>query len=149
MNISFRVDGMPPRKDGGTSMWKKEKEVNKIVSLRRSLNEVLQFNKIATPINLYLKLNVEIHLPKKHLQKSDIDNLVGGIFDGIQKADNRSNLHNGYEQYLGTPIHPAHSFISNDSIIIEVNAKKFINEQQTYYTVSIESVNTDEIVSCL
>ncbi|MBS4223836.1 RusA family crossover junction endodeoxyribonuclease [Lederbergia citrea] len=84
-SIMFDVDGMPPRKDGGHSMWNKDKEVNKLIELRKQLDAALQKHQIPTPITDYLKLKVEIYLPKKHLEKSDIDNLVGGICDVFKK----------------------------------------------------------------
>ncbi|MEH7076973.1 hypothetical protein [Neobacillus drentensis] len=147
INITFDVDGMPPRKDGGTSMWSKEKEVNKLISLRTQFYKVLQQHKIATPINDYLKLKVHIHIPEKHLEKSDIDNLIGGICDGLQSADYSAKLRDEYLEYKGNPIHPLNSFIVNDSKVLEINAKKVIDKKRTFYRVNIESINKNEILA--
>lgn len=142
-SIMFEVEGMPPRKGGGTSMWSKDKEINKLLALRTQIHNALQEHKITTPISDYLRLVIEIYLPEKGLERSDLDNLVGGIFDGLQSADNRAKL-NGYKQYEGTPIYPFNSFIINDSRILELDVKKIINEKRNFYRVSMESLNISD-----
>lgn len=96
----FGFSRVPPRKDGGNSMWNKDKEVNKLIELRKKLDITLQQHQIPTPVTDYLKLKVEIYLPKKYLEMSDIYNLVGGICDGLQKASYKTNLSEKYKQYI-------------------------------------------------
>lgn len=144
-SIVFDVDGMPPRKDGGHSMWNKDKEVNKLIDLRKQLDATLQKHQIPTPITDYIKLKVEIYLPEKYLEKSDIDNLVGGICDGIQKANYKSKLNGKYIQFEGTSVHPFNSFLCDDSRVLELDVKKIINEKKTFYRVLIESIDLNEI----
>lgn len=144
-SIVFDVEGMPPRKDGGQSMWNKDKEVNKLIELRKQLDATLQKQQIPTPITDYLKLKVEIYLPEKHLEKSDIDNLVGGICDGLQKANYKSKINEKYIQLEGTSVHPFNSFLCDDSRILELDVKKIINEKKNFYRVQIGSIDLNEI----
>lgn len=143
--ISFTNKGMPPRKDGGTSMWSKNKEVNKLLELRANINAALQKLNINTPISDYMKLKVEINLPEKWLKKSDIDNLIGGICDGLQRTSYSAKINKAYEDYIGTPLHPTFAFIENDSLITEVFAKKIVNEESTFYTVNIELISIEDL----
>jgi hypothetical protein len=144
-NISFEIDGMPPRKDGGHSMWNMDKEVKKLLALRTKTQVALQGLKKPLPIMDYLRLTIDIHLSEKELERSDIDNLVGGVFDGLQNASKNTILNEEYKQYEGTPIHPSNAILFNDSRVLEMNVKKTINEQRNYYQISIESINLNEI----
>jgi Holliday junction resolvase RusA-like endonuclease len=145
INVTFEVDGLPPRKDGGHSMWNKDNEVKKLLELRSQFHNTILKQQISTPITNYLRLNIEIYLSEKDLVRSDIDNLVGGVFDGLQSASNATKLNNVYNQYKGTPIHPSNSFILDDSRILELNVKKIISERRTFYRVSTESINLNDI----
>lgn len=144
-SFCFDVDGMPPRKDGGHSMWNKDKEVNKLIELRRNLYSAFKKHNIIMPLTDYIKLKVEIYLPEKHLEKSDIDNLVGGICDGLQNANYKAKLNDKYRQYEFTPIHPSCSFIIDDSKILEINVRKIIHDKKYFYRVLIETINKDDI----
>lgn len=145
VDISFEVDGLPPRKDGGRTMWSKDKEVEKLLNLRKQFYETLQKNNVDFPISEFLKVKIEIYLLEKDLRRSDIDNLVGGVFDGFQSADAKAKLNDGYKEYEDTPIHPLNSFLDDDSRILELNVKKIVSENRTFYRVSMESLKLDEI----
>jgi hypothetical protein len=95
-------------------MWNKDKEVKKLLSLRTQFHNVLLEHKPLTPISDYLRLKVDIYLSQKDLERSDIDNLVGGIFDGLQRASAATKLNDIHKQYEGTPIHPSNSFLIDD-----------------------------------
>lgn len=49
----------------------------------------------------------------------------------------KANLNDKYKQFEGTPVHPFHSFIIEDSKILEIDFRKIINKQSNFYRVIV------------
>lgn len=60
--IKFRVDNIPPKKDGANSMWGKDGEVDKIIALRKKAFEAMQ-NQGLSCIRSRVALELSLYVP--------------------------------------------------------------------------------------
>jgi len=142
MKIEFEVDDIPPKKDGSKSMWAKECEAKKIVSLRKRAIEKIKSENVDIPISNRLKLKICIYLPNEKLETTgDLDNFITGICDALQKVHGNVNKWDKiFDQPENDDINPTISIISNDSKIISIIAmKKEANKENTHYKIVIQS----------
>ena len=149
MKINFKVEGIPPKKDGANSMWGKEKEAERIIRLRKEVLKEIKKQGIITPINSFMNFTIEIYLPSNKIESAgDLDNFITGICDGLQKANNSSKkliIHDFFEKE-NKDINPAISFIENDSKIISIFAKKFPSEsKEEYYEITLETIGKEDV----
>lgn len=137
-HISFRVEGnLPPKKDGASSMWKKEAEAHRLVALRLQALEAMG-NK--PPFSQDIRLKVSIHLGSSNTRATgDLDNFVSGICDGLMKADRCAKLHRVFCKLENAAIHPRKtSAIHDDYQIVEIHAIKFTGESgDDWYEVEL------------
>lgn len=99
--IEFRVDDIPPKKDGANSMWGKEAEVGRIISLRKKAFEEMQHQGLSGSIRSRINLEFTLFVPSGQLESiGDLDNFIGGICDGLQKANARTLLHEKFQDSL-------------------------------------------------
>lgn len=137
--IKFRVDGLPPKKDGANSMWAKRLESERLVSLRR---EALQAFKGRPPLKSNIKLRIIVHIGAKNDRSvGDLDTLITGICDGLMKRTARSNLCKDIwdkpENYNIRPDIPI--AIDDDSQIISIQAAKLKGDSnRKFYYVTLE-----------
>ncbi|MDP2924784.1 MAG: hypothetical protein Q8N99_00265 [Nanoarchaeota archaeon] len=132
--IKIIVNGLPPKKDGANSMWNKDLEADRLISLR---NEAL--NKIINkPLKKNLQLNLKIYLKINNKSQGDLDNFITGICDGLMRAHDRAEIS---PKFNGFPkINPQSvNFIEDDYKILNINAKKIINRnlEKEYYELEI------------
>lgn len=81
--IEFRVEGLPPKKDGANSMWEKRLESQRLVSLRRvALEKMGGRPPLKSDINLTLSVNVGA---KNDRLVGDLDNFVTVTCDGLME----------------------------------------------------------------
>jgi hypothetical protein len=144
MRIEFEVDGKPPRKDGANSMWGKDDEVARIVSLRRKALEAMQKEGMTDCFRSYVRLELTLFLPRTELERGDLDNFITGVCDGLQAVSSnaRTRIHNEFLKSENDGIHPRRALLlENDSKIISINARKELrNNKEPSYKVVIESV---------
>ena len=139
--VTFEVEGLPPRKDGGSPMW--EKQFNELSALRERAFEEM---KKLPPNTLFVKnicLVIEVFMDAKNIQtprSGDLDNFIGGICDGLMKAGRDARLHKDWYALSKEPIHPTHSIaIKDDAAVISINASKKGRESggKDHYCVKI------------
>ncbi|MDQ0340529.1 hypothetical protein J2S00_003353 [Caldalkalibacillus uzonensis] len=93
MRLEFVVEDIPPKKDGANSMWKKEIEAHRIISLRTRAFEAMQRVGFDCCFKGHIHLSLFIYLPPDKIERvGDLDNFITGICDGIQAAHPRFNL---------------------------------------------------------
>jgi hypothetical protein len=77
MRVSFGVDGVPPKKDGSASMWRKSSEVPRIKALRLAASAA--FDGISCAVE-DVSLTVRVYASRT---QGDLDNFATGICDGL------------------------------------------------------------------
>ena len=133
MKYSFEVTGLPPKKDGANSMWKKENSANKIIKLRKKARKEFELKRKILTKNI--KLSLKIYLNKNTKQIGDLDNFIGGVCDSLMFADKKAKIHSNFKE------NPKGSFrlIEEDFQIIKISAEKKINSNNIQkYSVKIE-----------
>ncbi|MCL6576924.1 hypothetical protein [Kyrpidia sp.] len=145
MRIEFEVDGKPPRKNGATSMWGKDDEIARLVSLRRKALEAMEKEGISDCFRSFVKLELTLFLPRSDLERGDLDNFITGICDGLQAVNSnpRTKIHHEFLKPENEGIHPSRALLlENDSKIISINARKVLRDnRELSYKIVIESVD--------
>ena len=80
MTLTFSVEGLPPKKDGANSMWRKGSELDKLKALRLAASQAMAGR---PPFSGPLQLKVTIHADPR---SGDLDNFITGICDGLMAA---------------------------------------------------------------
>jgi len=145
--IVFDVDGKPPKK----SQWGTD-DANLVIKLRE---EALKARKDAGLFGCYhghIKLSLVVYAPNiTHMQYKpignddpkkfigDLDSFVAGVCEYLQRAVPQDETFTPSSLFEAKPeIGPeVPLIIKNDSQIVEINAKKMLDENSHYY-VEIE-----------
>ncbi|NQV91256.1 hypothetical protein HQ489_02170 [Candidatus Woesearchaeota archaeon] len=146
MNIEFRVEGKPPKKDGSQSLWsERSNQALLVFNLREKAFEAKQTAKIEGSFSGLVKIKISIFAPfitinDQHQHVGDLDNLVAGIFESIQPASNNETLtpNKIFDQNPDVAPHIA-LLIDDDSQVVSLSAEK-IKSNLNYYVVEIESI---------
>lgn len=83
MKVRFKVNDLPPKKDGANSMWRKQPAVDRLIALRLSAARALGSQ---LPLREGISLTCTINVPSAARTLGDLDNVVSGILDGLQLA---------------------------------------------------------------
>ena len=83
MKIAFTVQGVPPKKDGANSMWRKQAEVQRLKTLRIAACAALDGR---IPPDGQVSLTVRVYAPPS---AGDLDNFATGICDALMAAHPR------------------------------------------------------------
>jgi len=124
--VSFKVSGKPPKKDSGKSMWshcevKLLREIDWGARETAGLNETFK-GKVTLIVSIYdYKNSTE--------SKADLDNLVGGICDGLQGSPDEYKKEDLFE---GKPI-----LFEDDCQVVRIIAERRETEEPTYYIVTV------------
>ena len=124
--IRFRVEGLPPKKDGANSMWGKPLEAGRLVSLR---NAALKAMDGRIPLKSNIRLALSVHVGDRNDRSvGDLDTFITGVCDGLMKRAPRSNLCQdiwGLAEY--GDIHPDRPIaIDDDCQVVSIQADKTI-----------------------
>lgn len=76
--IEFTVDGLPPKKDGANSMWRKPTEVPRVIALRAAARVAMNGR---PPLEAPVRLSVDVYADPRD---GDLDNFITGICDALQ-----------------------------------------------------------------
>ena len=150
MNIEFKVQGRPPKKDGAQSLWSEKSPHAKLVfDLREKAFEAKQKSNFTGSFSGLIKIKISIFAPfltinDNHQHVGDLDNLVAGIFESIQPASNNETLipNKIFDQNPDVAPHIP-LLINDDSQIVSLSAEK-IKSDTEYYTVEITSVSNEQ-----
>ena len=86
MKISFKVTGLPPKKDGANSMWRKGSEFERLRNLRIAAVQAMDGRSPATSM---IHLNLRLYATPEN---GDLDNFISGICDGLMAAHPRTPI---------------------------------------------------------
>ncbi len=149
MKIEFIVRDIPPKKDGAKSMWLKDSEAPRIISLRKAALDAMKKASLNGCILSPVKLEVTVFAPSSQfIRKSgnyigDLDTLIAGICDGLQAAHSNTPIAHALFQSLQTPeIHPKHKLLlDDDAQVMAIVAKKIhLDNSQPYYQIVLEVI---------
>lgn len=84
--IDLKIEGLPPKKDGASSMWGKRAETPRLLRLRQAVAEAMQDQPLRSEIEIELTVHVG---PRNDRQTGDLDNFITGICDGLMAASAR------------------------------------------------------------
>lgn len=138
VTIEFRVEGLPPKKDGASSMWGKRLESLRLVSLRRAaLKKMGGHSPLKNDIRLTLSVNVGT---RNDRSIGDLDNFVTGVCDGLMKMAPRcrpcEEIWDNPENEDVRPCLPI--AIEDDSQVIGISAVKVVRGGSQFYDVKLE-----------
>ena len=136
--ISFQVNNIPPKKDGANSMWGKETEIPRLISLRKAALKAMA-GRNPFERNIYLKL--KFHCPQaKICRVGDLDNFITGICDGLQAADSRAGGKAVWATEEPPEIRPQSCIaIRDDCNVVQISAEKIGDDSERYwYEIEIE-----------
>ncbi len=139
MKIRFRVLGLPPRKDGASSMWASAEQARRLVDLRRAAREAMAG---APPLLRDVHLVLRVHAgPRDRAVVGDLDNLIGGVCDGLMAAPRRVRPHPYFADPACAEIAPCRCIaIVDDEAIVRIEAeKRFDAPDGAWYEIVLES----------
>jgi len=106
--ITIVVTGLPPKKDGAASMWRKPAEIPRIKALRLAAVEAMAGKPpLAGPLALTLRLYAECGV-------GDLDNFITGICDGLMAAHGRTPLDGAAWDDLPAAARPGQAIVYRD-----------------------------------
>ncbi|MCD6598977.1 MAG: hypothetical protein J7L19_00160 [Dehalococcoidia bacterium] len=145
--IRFKVDGYPPKKDSGVSMWGTKKAAKRLVRLRRKALEIRPDGWLDTWAGAYLSVDITMYITQTELKASnegDIDNLIGGVLDGLQSArHSRTKIHEIFSKPENKDICPDNVILIHDdrTVLSVTGGRKLVeNDQQVYYEVVVKPI---------
>jgi len=88
--IKFRVEGLPPKKDGANSMWGKRLESERLVKLRKAALVEMDGR---PPLKSDIRLTIAVQVGAKNDRSvGDLDTFITGVCDGLMKRAPGSKL---------------------------------------------------------
>jgi hypothetical protein len=84
--LELLVTGLPPKKDGANSMWRKPSEVPRIKALRLAAINALGHRDRPVPKG-EVRLMLRLHAPRS---AGDLDNFITGVCDGLMGCNQRT-----------------------------------------------------------
>jgi hypothetical protein len=103
---------VPPRKNGGRSIWTTRSEVPRIIALREAALEAMRGR---PPLGGEISLMLQVHIPWRALYSADVCEVVHGVCVSLSRANSRSKLSPAWDTPELAPIHPSLSVAIVDS----------------------------------
>ena len=145
--IQFSVKGIPPIKSSNQSIWSLDAQSERLAKLRLEALREKKKQELTQVFNTRLSLEFEIFAPLKDLNTiGDLDNMIGGVSDGLQAKPNNPNLitHDIFLKPEMQDISPEKPILYNDdSQIWMIFASKTEIEKEIYYTVKINELDNN------
>ena len=137
--VRVEVFGLPPKKDGANSMWRKTSERQRILGLRRRLFSVLRGHILDGPVALELEIRIS---EDALLSAGDLDNFVTGVCDSLMPASGdawRSDP--AYSTDVWADVDPGQTIaIRDDAAVVSLLARKLPTFREAHYTLVLRSV---------
>ena len=136
--ISFQVQDIPPKKDGANSMWGKETEIPRLISLRRAALKAMDGR---NSFNHNISLKLKFHCPSnKIFRVGDLDNFITGVCDGLQAAAPNAGGKTIWAKEAPPEIQPNECIaIKDDCYVVQILAEKVGDSSEGYwYEIEIE-----------
>lgn len=112
VKVTFTVDGVPPKKDGASSMWRKSAEIPRIKALRLAANHALGGR---APKSGAVALTVRIHAPAT---AGDLDNFATGICDALMAVHPRVPVDRSFWVELPEEARPDRAIAFHDDAVV-------------------------------
>ena len=144
--IEFSVDGKPPKKSTGPSLWSENSnQTELIVNLRQKAFEASKKQGFDTHFHGPVKLELTVYAPNilerkdRHDYLGDLDALVGGVFESLQPAPKNNpelQIHLALKNVkdIGSDV----PIIVSDDAQITTSITKKRKNPKSFYTVLIE-----------
>ena len=132
MDITFTVDGVPPKKDGANSMWRKPTEVIRLKALRLAALQACEGRRALRPLSLTLRVFAAT-------RAGDLDNFVTGICDGLMAAHSRTPIAETDWADVPPSIHPRNPIVyDDDSCVFRIVAERLdLPADGPYYEITL------------
>ena len=134
MKISFNATGLPPKKDGANSMWRKGHEFERLRNLRiAAVNAMNDKSPATSPIHLILRLYATP-------ENGDLDNFITGICDGLMAAHPRTPIDIEFWSGLPELAQPNRSICyTDDKLISKITAERLTSDAyDPHYEVELK-----------
>ena len=134
MKLSFKVTGLPPKKDGANSMWRKGSEFERLKNLRIAAVQAMGGRSPATRmIHLCLRLYAAP-------ENGDLDNFITGICDGLMAAHPRTPIDIEFWSGISELAQPNKSICyTDDKLIAKIIAERLTSDaHDKHYEVELE-----------
>jgi len=82
--ITISVAGIPPKKDGANSMWRKGSEMERVIALRLAASQSMHGHSLAQS---WVHMSVRVYA---NPTDGDLDNFITGICDSLTAAHSRT-----------------------------------------------------------
>lgn len=112
MKIAFTVAGVPPKKDGANSMWRKPAEVPRLKAFRIAAFAALNGR---TPPDGPVALTVRVYAPPG---AGDLDNFATGICDALMAVHPRVPVDSSLWSELPDPVKPDRAIAFRDDSVV-------------------------------
>jgi hypothetical protein len=121
--IDFHVEGLPPKKDGASSMWGKDSERPRIQALRRAAFERFGGQ---PPLRTDITLTLELHIAGDRIASAgDLDNFITGVCDALMAANGVHWHSHVFAEPSWEGIQPDHAVaIQDDAEVVAITASK-------------------------
>lgn len=144
VRVAFEVEGIPPKKDGASSLWRKRSEVERVKSLRLAAACAVA-GRSPFPADVALRLGLELHLPTgRHSSLGDLDNFVTGVLDALQAASERTpwDTHPAWIGQLAEILPDRCLLLRDDAQIAEIMARRIPDDdpRAPWYRIVIEAI---------
>lgn len=134
MKVSFMVTGLPPKKDGANSMWRKGSEFERLKNLRIAAVQAMGGQSPATSmIHLHLRLYAAP-------ENGDLDNFITGICDGLMAVHPRTPIDIEFWSSLPELAQPNRNICyTDDKLIAKITAERLTSDAyDQHYKVELE-----------
>ena len=120
MKLQLSLPGLPPKKDGANSMWRKGVEMKRLKTLRLvAYQEFNNHSMIESPIHLTLRV---YSLPRQ----GDLDNFITGICDGLMAIHPLTPIDATDWEDLPLEARPHNKLVFKDDALIDrIEAQRF------------------------
>ncbi len=134
MGVRFTVQGLPPKKDGANSMWRKSTEVPRLKALRSVAVQAMQgVVWQSSPLCLRLRICAAIG-------EGDLDNFITGICDGLMGAHWNTPIIIDEWQDVPEAARPYYAIaFRDDKWIMRIVAERLVpDDRERFYEVELE-----------
>jgi hypothetical protein len=134
--VEFTVDGRPPRKFRGGSVWSSDDEAPLVKKLRehalQARNDVLMYQAFDCPVRLDITIYAKntLYYRDSHNYVGDIDGFVSGVLEALESLNEQVIPHKIFEDSKMNP--KTAMLFENDAQVVEVHAKKIQSEDPSY-----------------
>jgi len=137
MKLTVKIEGVPPKKDGANSMWRKSAEVPRLKRLRVAvLSKLTGQAPHATSVHLTLRVYAPV-------SAGDLDNFVTGICDGLMAAHENTRAYISSKDWQDVPerARPDRDILyASDSCVSRIEAERMPSDGRDTYELEVEVI---------